>query len=186
MPNRSSARRRTPGRALRLHDVVRLSAAGPAKVLGDLEARVLHVIWDLDRPASARDVYERVARRHDVQLPTVITVLNRLVTKGVLRRVKRDALYHYEAAWSEADFTAEAARHMMAGVLAFGPGVITAALVDVLAERDPDRLVALGRMAERRLEALATSNDEGRARSAEPSTHVAGGVRGSVRRREKT
>lgn len=167
MPKRSSAHHK-PGRALRLQDTVRLSADGPAKVLGDLEALVLRVVWDLDRPASARDVHEHVIRRHDVQLPTVITILNRLVTKGVLRRAKRGDLYHYESVCDEAEFTARAARHLVEGVLALDPDVIAASLVDVLAERDPQQLLALGRMADRRLRARMASTEDGRVRAAKP------------------
>ena len=72
--------------APRLQDTVRLSADGLAKVLGDLEARVLRVVWALGKPATARAVHERVVEEHEVALLTVITVLNKLVTKGLLAR----------------------------------------------------------------------------------------------------
>ena len=51
-----------------LQDTVRLSADGLAKVLGDLEARVLRAVWALSRPATARDVHELVAVQHVVQV----------------------------------------------------------------------------------------------------------------------
>lgn len=144
-------------RVLRLQDTVRLSAEGLAKVLGDLEARVLRAVWDLGRPASAREVHERVAIRHSVQLLTVVTVLNKLVAKEVLRRAKLNDLYHYEARWSEAEFLAQASRRVVEGVLSFSPDAVAASLVDVLAERDPRRLAELGRLIRRRLEQQAAS-----------------------------
>jgi predicted transcriptional regulator len=128
-----------------------LSAEGLAKVLGDLEARVMRAVWDLGRPAPAREVHSRVARSHDVAPLTVITVLNKLVDKGLLMRAKRDDLFHYEARWSEQDFMSHASRRVVEGVLSLGPDVVAASFVDVLAEQDPEQLAELGRLIRRRL-----------------------------------
>ena len=147
-------KRSTPGRksaALRLQDTVRLSADGLAKVLGDLEARVMRAVWDIDAPAPARHVHDRVTRHHDVALLTVITVLNKLVEKGLLARAKRDDLLHFEARWSEEEFMSHASRRVVEGMLSFGPDVMAASFVDVLAERDPEQLAELGRLIRRRL-----------------------------------
>ena len=137
----------------RLQDTIRLSADGLAKVLGDLEARVMRAVWDLGTPSSARTVHGRVTRHHKVELLTVITVLNKLVAKGLLRRAKRNDLLHYEARFDEDEFLAQASRRVVEGVLSLGPDAVAASLVDVLAERDPDRLAELGRLVRRRLRA---------------------------------
>ena len=148
----SDTERRAAGHEpLRLHDTVRLSADGLAKVLGDLEARVMSVVWSLGRPASARTVHERVAREHNVAIHTVITVLNKLVEKGLLRREKRDDLLHFEVTLSEEEFRSQASRQVVEGILSFGPDAVTASFVDVLAERDPAQLAELARLIERRL-----------------------------------
>ena len=136
---------------LRLQDTVRLSADGLAKVLGDLEARVMGVVWALGRPSSARAVHERVAREHNVAIHTVITVLNKLVEKGLLRREKRGDLLHFEPTLSEDAFRAQASRQVVEGIMSFGPDAVTASFVDVLAERDPEQLAELARLIERRM-----------------------------------
>lgn len=136
---------------LRLQDTVRLSASGLAKVLGDLEARVMRAAWELARPAPARAVHERVAREHAVAIHTVITVLNKLVEKGLLRREKRGDLLHYEPALGEEAFRARVSRQVVEGILSFGPDAVTASFVDVLAERDPAQLAELARLVERRM-----------------------------------
>lgn len=137
--------------APRLQDTVRLSAEGLAKVLGDLEARIMRVTWALGRPASARVVHAAVAKEHKVEPPTVITVLNKLVAKGLLSRRKREDLFHYEASFSEAEFMAHASRRVVEGILAFGPEAVAASLVDVLAEQDPEHLEELGRLIRKKL-----------------------------------
>ena len=110
-----------PGReegSYRLQDTVRLSASGLAKVLGDLEARVMQVAWDLGAPATARAVHGRVIQDHPVAIYTVITVLNKLVEKGLLRREKRD-----ERCWSWGGETGEGS----ALVFAIPGGLVLAA-----------------------------------------------------------
>lgn len=144
-----TTRRRSPG----MQDTVRLSARGLAKILGDLEARVLRAVWRAGRPASAREIHVRVVRQHKVELPTVITVLNKLVSKGVLTRAKEDDLFHYRARLSEEEFMASASRRIVEGILSLGPQALATSLVDVLAERDPEQLAELGRLVRRRLAA---------------------------------
>lgn len=135
----------------KIQDNFRLGSEGLAKVLGDLEARVMRAVWDFDCATPARDVYTRVAESHDVAPLTVVTVLNKLVRKGLLRRFKRADLFHYEARWTEADFLAHASRRIVEEVLAFEPDAVAASFVDVLAERDPERLAELARVIRRRL-----------------------------------
>lgn len=154
--------RKPQGRASdapRLHDTVRLSAEGLAKVLGDLEARVLQTVWDFDAPVPARAVYERVMEEHPVSPLTVITVLNKLVDKRILERRKRDGLLHYAARMTQADFIAHASRRVVEGVLSFRPDAVAASLVDVLAERDPEQLAELARLIRRRLRERARGGD---------------------------
>ncbi|HUF26988.1 MAG TPA: BlaI/MecI/CopY family transcriptional regulator [Gemmatimonadaceae bacterium] len=134
-----------------MQDTVRLSAEGLAKVLGELEARVMRAVWEIGTPAPARVVHACVARTHRVEPLTVVTVLNKLVAKGLLRRAKRDDLLHYEATFSEEEFLAYSSRRVVEGILSLAPEAVAASLVDVLAERDPAQLAELGRLIRRRL-----------------------------------
>jgi predicted transcriptional regulator len=137
--------------APQLHDTVRLSADGLAKVLGDLEARVLQAVWRCGAPVPARAVYERVMAEHACSPLTVITVLNRLVEKRILVREKRGDLLHYSARMTEAEFVAHASRRVVEGILSFRPDAVAASMVDVLAERDPAQLAELARLIRRRM-----------------------------------
>ncbi len=135
----------------RLHDSVRLGAEGLAKVLGDLELRIMKVAWGLGRPATSREVYERVVSYHNVAILTVVTVMNRLVEKRLLTREKRDGLLHYEPTMSEAELNAFAVRRVVEGILSLGKSAIAVSFVDALAEQDPEQLAELERIVQRRL-----------------------------------
>lgn len=137
--------------APRLQDTVRLSADGFAKVLGDLEARVMQALWAIGRPVPARAVHERVIREHEVALLTVITVLNKLVEKRLLRRSKKEGLLHFEAQLGEEELRSVAARRVVDGILSFGPAALATSFVDALAERDPEQLAELERLIHQRL-----------------------------------
>lgn len=139
------------GDTLRLQDTVRLSAAGAGMLLGDLEHRILKAAWSLNRPATARELHERVARTHDVVYITSVTVANRLVEKGILRRAKHEDLYHYTATLSRDEFSVRASRHVVQRIVDLGSTAVSASLVEVLAERDPEQLAELGRLVRRKL-----------------------------------
>jgi predicted transcriptional regulator len=144
-------RRKPNSRDMRLQDTVRLSAAGAGMLLGDLEHRVLEAAWSASRPATARELHDRVARTHDVVYITTVTVANRLVEKGILRRAKQDDVYHYSATASREQFAEQASRHVVRRIVELGSTAVAASLVDVLAERDPEQLAELGRLVRRKL-----------------------------------
>jgi predicted transcriptional regulator len=137
---------------LHLQDTLRLSAQGVAKALGDLEARVMTVLWQMNRPASARTVHDEVVKDHMVAIHTVITVLNKLVRKGLLRREKGGGVLEYSSQLTEEQFRWEVSRRAVQGILSLGPDAVAASFVDALADQDPDRLAELARLVQARME----------------------------------
>lgn len=135
----------------RLQDTIRLSADGLAKVLGDLEARVMKAVWSIGVPAPARAVHDYVIGEHDVAVLTVVTVLNKLVEKRLLARHKREGLLHYSALLSEEELTTRMSRRIVESILSLSPQAVAASLVDVLGEQDREQLEELGRLVRRRL-----------------------------------
>jgi predicted transcriptional regulator len=72
--------------------------------LAPLEAEVMAVIWQADAPISVRLVLDALNDQRDAQLAytTVMTVMNRLVTKNVLTRDGERRRYLYEATAADA------------------------------------------------------------------------------------
>ena len=134
---------------------MRLSAAGAGMLLGDLEHRVLEAAWAAKRPVTARALFERVARTHDVVCITCVTVANRLVEKGLLTRAKQDDVYHYMPTLTKAEFTQRASRHVVQRLVSLGSSAVSASLVDVLAERDPAQLAELARLVQSKIKEQA-------------------------------
>ncbi len=124
-------------------------------LLGDLEHRLLEAAWALQRPVSARELHDRVVATHQIVYITTVTVANRLVEKGILRREKRNDLFHYSATLTRGEFSEQASRHVVQRIIGLGSTAVSASLVDVLAERDPEQLAELGRLVRRKLKEQA-------------------------------
>ena len=74
------------------------------KVLGPLEADVMHAVWKARRPITVREVLETLNKDRKVPLAytTVMTIMSRLTEKGILNRTQHGRSYLYEAASRDA------------------------------------------------------------------------------------
>ncbi|MFE5328547.1 BlaI/MecI/CopY family transcriptional regulator [Embleya sp. NPDC056575] len=78
--------------------------------LGELEAQVMLRIWRRNSPASVREVQEALLPDREPAYTTVMTVLDKLFRKGLLRRELVGRAYLYEAVYSRDAHTAELMR----------------------------------------------------------------------------
>jgi predicted transcriptional regulator len=81
--------------------------------LGPLESKIMELVWAARKPLTVRDILERLNADRSPQLAytTVMTVMNRLVGKDVLRRTRQGRGYAYEA--TAVDPAALAVRNVM-------------------------------------------------------------------------
>jgi predicted transcriptional regulator len=72
---------------------------------GELERAVIEVLWDADGPLTARAVVDNLPGR-ELAVTTVLTVLSRLETKGLVLRTRDGRAHSYEASASREEHTA--------------------------------------------------------------------------------
>lgn len=122
-----------------------LDNRGLARVLGELEAKILETIWDLGE-ATVKDV--AAALGPEAHVKTVMTVMNRMVEKGVLHREARGRSFVYSAVLDRERFAQQVASRVLSGLLAdFGKPT----LARFVQEIPPEQLAELERLiAERR------------------------------------
>lgn len=115
------------------------------RVLGDLEADVMEVLW---RRGSApiREVWDEVRRKRSVAFNTVMTVMNRLVEKGLLRREDRRGRYRYVPRIDRATFLTRMSHDVVKALVHEFGDIAVAQFVDVLYDADPGKLAALERL----------------------------------------
>jgi predicted transcriptional regulator len=73
--------------------------------LGELERRVMDVLWDFpDAPLTGREVADQLPDR---AYTTVLTILDRLRRKGLVHRTVEGRTHRFEAAETREDYMAE-------------------------------------------------------------------------------
>lgn len=65
--------------------------------IGPLEADILVIVWDKER-VSVRDVYETLRAQRRIAYTTVMTVMNNLAKKDLLKQDRAGIAYHYTPA----------------------------------------------------------------------------------------
>ncbi len=68
--------------------------------LGELEAEVLGVVWEMGK-ATVQEVKDTLEPRRSLAYTTVMTVMSRLAEKGILERRKEGRAYYYTPAASQ-------------------------------------------------------------------------------------
>jgi predicted transcriptional regulator len=74
--------------------------------LGQLEAVVMHRLWEWARPVSVREVVDDLQQQREIAYTTVMTVMDNLHRKGLVAREKDGRAYRYTAAMSREDHAA--------------------------------------------------------------------------------
>jgi predicted transcriptional regulator len=72
---------------------------------GELERAVIEVLWAAGEPLTARAVVDGLPGR-ELAVTTVLTVLSRLETKGLVRRTRDGRAHTYEAVAGRDEHTA--------------------------------------------------------------------------------
>ena len=78
------------------------------KVLGELESEIMEIIWHQKDAVSVKDITEVLGKKRQIAYTTVMTIMVRLVNKGVLVRHLSGTSYLYKPKVSKKQFIAKA------------------------------------------------------------------------------
>jgi predicted transcriptional regulator len=112
--------------------------------LGALEEKVMEVLWTRS-PLCVRDVCKLLRGDHLPAYTTVMTTLDRLFKKGLLRRHKDGVAFSYEPAMTRDDYRRRVLEGTMTSLIARKADAdhVLAAFVDAAAEIDETNLARL-------------------------------------------
>jgi predicted transcriptional regulator len=80
---------------------------------GDLEAVIMHRVWDHDGPVTVRELFEELQAERVIAYTTVMTTMDNLHRKGWLARVKQGKAYQYTATASREEYSARLMREAL-------------------------------------------------------------------------
>lgn len=123
------------------------SGQGIERLLGKLETEIMGLIWAEQRPVTVRDVLARLneGRTPVLAYTTVMTIMNRLVEKGLLARRLIGNTHEYRAAQDREQFVRRCSERIVEELVADFGEVAIASFVEVIERVDPERLRALRR-----------------------------------------
>jgi predicted transcriptional regulator len=82
---------------------------------GELENRVMHVLWAADGPCTPREVLAALATERDLAYTTVMTILVRLHQKGLVVREPSGRTFAYRPVESQDEQVANRMRELLTG-----------------------------------------------------------------------
>lgn len=123
----------------------RLHASGLRRVLGDLEADIMERLWARGN-ATIGEIHHDLERERQIAFNTVMTVMNRLVDKGLLTRSRRGRRYRYAPSQDRDALMASVSRSLAQGLVRDFSEYAVAQFASALAEEDPDKLDDLERL----------------------------------------
>lgn len=110
--------------------------------LGALGLRIMEIVWTQGE-VSIRDVWERLRLSRPVAFNTVMTVMNRLVRRGLLRRTGTRGSYRFIPALSRTEFASGLSREINRTLLRQFPTAAIAGFLESLDVVDSDMLAKL-------------------------------------------
>lgn len=116
-------------------NVFRPDRPGIRKVLGDLEAEIMELVWarQAGETVMVRDVFEVLASRRPIAYTTVMNTMARLARKRLLRVEKAGMAYVYHSGMTEDQFVSRMVGRVLQDLLISFEG----AALDSLSELDP-------------------------------------------------
>jgi predicted transcriptional regulator len=118
-------------------------------IQGDLQAQAMTALWRLGE-GTVEQVRSEIPSRYRGAYNTIQTVLNRLVERGLLDRVREGRMYVYRPTMSEADYLSGTIRQALAGASVDARRAALVSIIGGLAPGERDRVAELTRNAAKR------------------------------------
>lgn len=115
------------------------------KPLGELEQEIMDVVWQ-EHCATVRCVFERLAQQRPIAYTTVMTTMDRLSKKGILKRSKTGKAYAYRSVQTESDLSLSTTKAMIDMLVRRYGDLAIAQFVDTVDQIDAKKFAALKRL----------------------------------------
>jgi predicted transcriptional regulator len=123
------------------------TSKGIEKLLGELELAIMQIVWK-HKTVTVRDVLEALVEQRPLAYTTVMTVMGRLVDKGMLVADKQNKSYNYRAVRTPEELESHTVNQVVQGLLTdFSGDLIVRQFVEQLSVADPAQLARLAELA---------------------------------------
>lgn len=112
---------------------------GLNRFFGTLEAKIMELLWEANE-LSIKDVQQRLEKDKPVNFNTVMTVMNRLLDKGILEKRLQGRLSLFRPTQTKEDFIEDQSKKLTENLLDEFGGVVINHMIDALTEVDKSLL----------------------------------------------
>lgn len=96
-----------------------------AATLGELEKQIMDILWEAKHPLSVAEVVKVISGKRKIAYTTVMTIMGRLVEKGLLKRNESGKAYIYQPTYSKEKFLSRVSRQIIKNFIAnFGEAAV--------------------------------------------------------------
>jgi predicted transcriptional regulator len=121
--------------------------------LGPLERDVMEALW-ATAGVTGKDVFNGLREQREIALTTVLTVLDRLVKKGLVKKDASKTVIIFSPACTKDEFGKKVSADIFKSLFDISTGGASASFVDVLAKTDPVELDRLSELIEKKKKEL--------------------------------
>ncbi|WP_456401327.1 BlaI/MecI/CopY family transcriptional regulator [Persephonella sp.] len=116
--------------------------------LGDLEEKIMDVLWKIGN-GTVREVREEL--KEDLAHTTVMTILDRLYKKGLLKRTKEGKSYRYYPLIQKKEFEKKVAEKVITDIIRSQPDTALAAFEGAIDTLSPEEIKKLKKLLEEKV-----------------------------------
>jgi predicted transcriptional regulator len=99
--------------------------------LGSLEEEIMQIIWK-EKNVSVRFIFDKIKTKRPIAYTTVMTIMSRLHTKGILNRHQQDGAYIYSPAQSKEKFLEKISEKIIKNLINSCGDVAVAQFIDII------------------------------------------------------
>lgn len=116
----------------------KMKETGLNRFFGPLEAKIMDILWNVEREMTIKDVQNELEKEKSTNFNTVMTVMNRLVEKGILRKKAVGRSSVYTPVQTRVSFLNEQSKEMTHELMDEFGTVVVSHMLDALEEVDED------------------------------------------------
>ncbi len=120
----------------------KMNESGLNRFFGPLEAKIMDVLWN-DVEMTIKDVQQVLEQEKLTNFNTVMTVMNRLVDKGILQKRAEGRSSMYKPILSRAEFLNTQSKEMTNELMDEFGSVVVSHMLDALEDVDDDLVAKL-------------------------------------------
>jgi len=120
----------------------KINESGLNRFFGPLEAKIMDILWN-DVEMTIKDVQQVLDKEKMTNFNTVMTVMNRLVDKGILQKRAEGRSSLFKPVQSRVEFLSEQSKEMTTELMDEFGNVVVSHMLDALEDVDDDLVAKL-------------------------------------------